>query len=286
MNLTRTILRFVVAALVITYGFAKLNGSQFTILDSELDRPMGQVSGFWLTWYYFGYSKFYGNLIALAQVAGGIMLMFRRTTLLACCLLLPLIGNIILIDLFYAIDLGALMVAVFIEAGLLVIVAPHLRDLRELFWVKQKGAESAKSSKKLVMIAKHAVRVLVILLPALFTYWVANYNNRFPTQLDGAWDVVDASVGSQLQGAVPEVIFFERNRAHLCVFKHRDGSYDWHHFELNPEAQTITIWKYWLQKGSKIYDGHYEISGPSLLLKVKETNKDEASVMTLRRRGS
>ena len=89
MKLTRTILRFVVAFLVFTYGFAKLNGSQFTILDSELDKPMGQVSGFWLTWYYFGYSKFYGNLIALAQVLGGVLLMFRRTTLLGCCLLLP-----------------------------------------------------------------------------------------------------------------------------------------------------------------------------------------------------
>ncbi|PYS27157.1 MAG: hypothetical protein DMF75_20930, partial [Acidobacteria bacterium] len=49
-------LRFFVAAFIILYGFAKLNGSQFTILASELDKPMGQVSGFWLTWYYFGYS--------------------------------------------------------------------------------------------------------------------------------------------------------------------------------------------------------------------------------------
>lgn len=67
MKLTRTILRYVVAFLVITYGFAKLNGSQFTILDSELDKPMGQVSGFWLTWYYFGYSKFYGNPLPLRR---------------------------------------------------------------------------------------------------------------------------------------------------------------------------------------------------------------------------
>jgi len=29
----------------ILYGFAKLNGSQFTVLDSELAKPMGEVSG-------------------------------------------------------------------------------------------------------------------------------------------------------------------------------------------------------------------------------------------------
>lgn len=128
-----TILRYVAAFLVITYGFAKLNGSQFTILDSELDKPMGQVSGFWLTWYYFGYSKFYGNFIALAQVLGGVLLMFRRTTLLASCFLLPIIANIILVDIFYGIEFGALLVALIIGVALLIILQPHATELPERF---------------------------------------------------------------------------------------------------------------------------------------------------------
>ena len=48
--------RWVAVVFSIAYGFAKLHGSQFTVLDSELTRPMGEVSGFWLTWYYPGYS--------------------------------------------------------------------------------------------------------------------------------------------------------------------------------------------------------------------------------------
>src|SRR2546423_13924738 len=103
-------LRFFVASFIILYVFAKLNGSQFTILDSELDKPMGQVSGFWLTWYYFGYSAVYGNLIGLVQIAGGVLLMFRRTTLLGSCLLLAVITNIILVDIFYQIDIVAPLV--------------------------------------------------------------------------------------------------------------------------------------------------------------------------------
>ena len=285
MKLTRTILRYVVALLVITYGFAKLNGSQFTILDSELDKPMGQVSGFWLTWYYFGYSKFYGNLIALAQVLGGVLLTFRRTTLLGTCLLLPIMANIILVDVFYAIDLGALLVALFIEVALLTILKPHVMELYDLFWVKQKRQLSTESSARFTIVGKYAVRVLLIVLPALFTYWVANYNNRFPTLLDGAWEVVEVSSNLETTAEIPSVIFFERNRAHLCVFKQRDGSYEWHHFELNPEERTVTIWPRWLQKGSKIYDGHYEISGTRLVLKGRLANRDEDSVMTLRKRG-
>jgi len=45
----RTIVRYGAALVLLVYGFAKINGSQFTILDSELDKPLGQVSGFWLT---------------------------------------------------------------------------------------------------------------------------------------------------------------------------------------------------------------------------------------------
>ena len=161
MKLSRAILRYVVAFLVITYGFAKLNGSQFTILDSELDKPMGQVSGFWLTWYYFGYSKVYGNLIALLQVLGGILLMFRRTTLLGTCLLLPIIANIILVDFFYAIDLGVLLVALFIETALLIILAPYLTKLYDLFWVKQKPVPPETSTRRIATIGIASVQLWV-----------------------------------------------------------------------------------------------------------------------------
>jgi len=50
---------------------------------------MGEVSGFWLTWYYFGYSPVYGTVIALVQIAGGVLLVLPRTSLLAALVLLP-----------------------------------------------------------------------------------------------------------------------------------------------------------------------------------------------------
>lgn len=74
-----TFCRFFVALVVLFYGFAKLNGAQFTILESELDKPMREVSGFWLTWYYFGYSALYGAFVAGVQIISAIMLLFRRT---------------------------------------------------------------------------------------------------------------------------------------------------------------------------------------------------------------
>src|SRR5947209_10848862 len=99
--------RSVASFLILFYGFAKLNGSQFTVLASELDKPMGEVSGFWLTWYYFGYSKLYGSFIAFGQIGGAVLLLFRKTTLLGVCCLLPIVTNIVLVDLSYGIDRSA-----------------------------------------------------------------------------------------------------------------------------------------------------------------------------------
>jgi hypothetical protein len=53
-------------------------GSQFTVLDSELTRSLGEVSGFRLTWHYFGYSPAYGTVLALIQILSCVLLMVVR----------------------------------------------------------------------------------------------------------------------------------------------------------------------------------------------------------------
>ena len=278
------LLRFVVASLIIFYGFAKLNGAQFTILSSELDKPMGQVSGFWLTWYYFGYSPIYGNFIGLAQILGGILLMFRKTTLLGSCILFPVITNIILIDIFYRIDPGALLVALIMEFGLVVILTFHKQELLEVFWSKQNTVFPDQSAAKSRVFGKYAIRALMIITPAVYTYWVANYNNRLPTPIDGAWEIVSTSPQHAATGDALVDIFFERNRAYMCVFKRGDGSYEQHHFELDLNKKTITIWDEWLRKGNKLFDGTYEMSGDELRLSGKFVKSTEATVLVLRRR--
>ncbi|MDQ6651356.1 MAG: hypothetical protein M3Y84_01295 [Acidobacteriota bacterium] len=279
-----TVSRFVASFLILVYGFAKLNGSQFTILASELDKPMGEVSGFWLTWYYFGYSPIYGNFIALVQILGGILLMFRKTTLLGSCILLPLIVNVILVDILYRIDVGALLVAVIIAAALIIILRFHRAELLEIFWWKQNSLFPPEPSAKSRVYGKYAVRALLIAIPAIFTYWVANYNNRLPTIIDGAWDIVETTPHRESTGNALAAIFFERNRAYLCVFKRKDGSYEWHHFEINSDKRTLAVWEQWLQKGAKIFDGTYEISGNQLRLSGKFANSAAESVFVLRKR--
>jgi hypothetical protein len=259
-------LRYSAAFGFLLYGFAKLWGAQFTILDSELDKPMGHVSGFWLTWYYFGYSRIFGGTIALAQIGGAVLLMFRKTTLLGACALLPVISNIVLIDLCYRIDPGATFVALYLLAAVAGVLFVHREDLFEIFWRQNTLPE--RSAGRGVTAGAWAVRVAMVAGLCAFAYWTANFNNRLPTPIDGAWEVTSIKSAGQPQ-SVPSVIFFEHNRARWCTFKLSDGTYQVHDFEVDAAKNSVGIWQRWgddLNKGAQIFGGRYELSGDTLTL--------------------
>ena len=242
--------RYVAAFLLLLYGFAKIMGAQFTVLDSELDKPLREVSGFWLTWYYFSFSSYYGTIVALIQVGGAIGLMIRRTALLAACALLPVVGNIVLINIFYAIDAGAFVAALVILCCLVVVVAAHRQRLMQL--VLPIDPERRESTA--VKVLKITVRVAVVVLPLAFTYYVANFNNRRPTPIDGTWTVTRSGAA---EPGLPTHIYFERNRAFMCVFRYAHGSSE-HHFEVDPARSRVRIWAVWLTKGQLLFEGKYD----------------------------
>jgi hypothetical protein len=70
----------------------------------------------------------------------------------------------------------------------------------------------------------------------------------------------------------------------MCVFKRRDGSYEQHHFEVETNKRTLTIWDQWLRKGNKIFDGTYELSGNQLTVSGKFVKSTEETELILRRR--
>lgn len=243
--------RWIAAVLCIVYGFAKINGSQFTVLDSELTKPLGQVSGFWLTWYYFGYSTVYGTFIALLEVVAGVLLIVPRTALLGALLLLPLATNIVLIDVFYGVDIGGLLAGLVLLLCVWLTLAPYVPQLRKAILLETLPMSPAPRS---------LIALSVMTIGAFgFTWWVANNNNRAPTAVDGMW-----SVEAQQSGAATttqfRTVFFERNRAGMAVFRTVDGVDSTHDFEVAKDG-LVQIWQTWLTKGPLIMQGREQANG-------------------------
>lgn len=99
-----TFCRYFLATMIISYAFAKILGTQFTTQPGTYDKPIGSLTGFELTWYYYGYSFWYGLFISGTQIISSLLLFFRKTTRLGIVLFLAFMVNILLVDYAYDIE--------------------------------------------------------------------------------------------------------------------------------------------------------------------------------------
>lgn len=130
----RGVLRYYLAYEISTYGFAKILRTQFAPVYFRNDLTVGGLSGFELTWNYFAYSYSFAVILGLLQIGGSILLLFRRTSLLGVCILLPVMVNIVLINMFYHIALGAFINSIIITLGLLYLLMLRWKELVSLFF--------------------------------------------------------------------------------------------------------------------------------------------------------
>jgi hypothetical protein len=130
---TQGLIRYWLAFMISLYGFAKILRTQFAQQLTRNDTPVSHLSGFQLTWNYFGHSYTFAVILALLQIGGSILLIFRRTTLLGAVILLPVMVNVVLINLFYQIDPGAFLNSIFFTLALGFILYLHRLELIALF---------------------------------------------------------------------------------------------------------------------------------------------------------
>ncbi len=90
------------------------------------------LSGYDLTWFYFGHSYILSIIVALIQIGGSILILFRRTVFLGAAILLPVMTLIVLIDVFYKIYWDATMNAILFTLGLLYILSLFKKEIKDL----------------------------------------------------------------------------------------------------------------------------------------------------------
>ncbi|MDM1380055.1 MAG: hypothetical protein ACRCVU_11985 [Flavobacterium sp.] len=120
-----TFCRYFIATIIISYAFAKLLETQFTTQPSVYDKPISSLSGFQLTWYYYGYSYWYGTIIAVTQIASSLLLFFRKTTRIGVILFLTYMVNIVMVDFAYDIEGAKGMATLLLAMGIFIFVSDY-----------------------------------------------------------------------------------------------------------------------------------------------------------------
>lgn len=127
----RTGVRYYLATAMFGYGFAKVFHLQMpSPYLSQLVQPYGDKSPMGIAWSFFGYSPAYSAFTGWAEVLGGALLLFRKTTTLGALLVAIIMTNVAMIN--YCFD-----VPVKLYSSMLLLMACFLlaQDFRRLIGV-------------------------------------------------------------------------------------------------------------------------------------------------------
>lgn len=92
------VIRFLLAIIFLSYGYGKLTDGQFGLSIQELQKPIKELNLFQIGWYLFDQQPF-KFFIGVSQIICGILLLINRTVLIGAILFLPIVINILIIDL-------------------------------------------------------------------------------------------------------------------------------------------------------------------------------------------
>lgn len=163
-------LRYLSAFLLFMYASSKLLGRQFSLPPEIALRPVGSLTGYQLAWFYYAHSHVYAVILGLIQLGGGALLLFRKSALLGAALMLPVMTNIVMINVFFHIAWGAMGTSAFIFASMLALLWHSRRALAGVFWIDQAG-EPASVRRFHRTIA--ALVVLLVITLMGFGLWLS-----------------------------------------------------------------------------------------------------------------
>ncbi|MFA6085349.1 hypothetical protein [Mucilaginibacter sp.] len=262
-------LRYFIAMDMVMFGLQKIFHLQFAIPLGVLDNPFSSLDGEQLVWAFFGKYYAFTVIIASVQIISAVMLLFKRTSLLAVIVLLPILFNILLLDWFY--NLG-LVVNIYIT--LLTIAAVYLLlldygRLKEFFLTTGSLPANLENGLK-----KNALRLSAVFIPVIL---MAAY--KFPAthpEIYGKYEVKSNPL--QKQGAYGDSVLtkvFIDNADFVMEYgnyqKRWIGSYEYN----NLSKQFKVTWRYPANLHDTLYATIQRGAGPGFkIVSGRMANKD------------
>ena len=258
------LIRYGVAFDLAEFGWAKIFHLQLVMPMSKLDLPYNSFSPSDLFWNFFSYSYLLGCIIAALQIAGAMLLLFHRTRLVGVFILLPVLANILLMDIFYQIGYSVVVHTSIMMAGILYFLVIEFNRLKEFFYAATNRLPELHFSR----YVKWIIRLSIIYIPLLLIAMHGKADN-FPG-LTGKYEVKQLSINQQLlhnstcADSILTVVYFDIKNG--CVFQFNTPTKRWNGtFSKNSNHLKIN----WLSPAEKpVFNGTMSMVNDSGELKL------------------
>jgi hypothetical protein len=195
----RVVLRHFLAVILILYGSAKVVPLQFGPLSPDaLVTPLGERSPMGLLWTFMAASPTYTSFTGAVELLGGLLLVFRRTTLLGALVSAGALTQVVMLNFCY--DVPVKLFSSHLLAMALFLIAPDARRLWDLFVLGRPVTPAPVRPRfrlrwldRSVAVAKAGLFLLLV-VGILAAGVTAGRKYGFfgpPQPLHGVWDVVE-----------------------------------------------------------------------------------------------
>jgi hypothetical protein len=219
------LIRYAVAFDLASFGWEKIFHLQLVMPLSRLDLPYKSFSPSDLFWTFFSHSYFFGCIVAGIQITGAMLLLFRRTRRAGVFVLLPVLANILLMDIFYQIGNSVVVHTSIMLSAVLYFLFIEFKRLREFFFAAKDQLPSVKLSKHY----KIAIRLSIIYIPLLLISMHGNPDKH--PQLTGKYEVKQLKMNQQMlypascADSILTVVYFDIKNG--CVFEFNSPQRRW-----------------------------------------------------------
>ncbi len=206
----RLLVRFTLAFTLLAYGFAEVYPLQFRPpLLSTLTETYGEASPMGILWTFMGASVAYTKFCGLAEVLGGMLLLFRRTTTIGALVAAGAMLNVAMLNFSYDVPVKLYSTHLFLMALFLLI--PDATTLARFFVFHQEarleGVWLPRFKNRRLRAAAIVLQALVICSVLYNNIWggyktVKEYSSSYfkNAPLNGIW-IADSFISAKLADA-------------------------------------------------------------------------------------
>lgn len=252
----RLSIRFCLAGQMMTYGMDKFVPLQmaFPSLTRLLER-YGDLSPMGVLWSSIGASPSYEMFAGGAELLGGILLIFPRTTTLGALVCLADMTQVFMLNMTYDVPVKLLSFHLILLS--LFLLAPDMKRLANFFFLNGTADAPAHPAlfavRRANRIAFAAQIVIGVWLLGMNAYaarigWHQYGGGRAASPLYGIWDVEQQTVDGQLRapllsdaGRWRRAIFDFPTRV---TFQRMDDSFAWHGVTIDEKGKTLVLTDY------------------------------------------
>ncbi|MBA3683359.1 MAG: hypothetical protein H0W73_19670 [Bacteroidetes bacterium] len=267
------ICRYYLAFVLIGYGLHKVFKLQMSEISlGQLLMPIGDQSPMGLAWKFIGYSDIYCRFSGWCEVIPGILLMFRRTTLLGGLISLTVMFNVMIMN--YAYDIPVKIYSTFLVVITIVILSPYSTKLFNILLLSKKTCDAAEIKP---LFAKGLKRTIAYALKAIIIIFLLGSSYSDAKEMNTTWG--EAAPKPPLYGIYKTEVFI-RNNDTIPLYS---DSTAWKHLVFN-KYRNISVYRFsdkrsaWnaitdtVQKTIEAKD----INGPSVQFKINYTKINDS----------